>query len=78
MGSAMASVAMPQRATTIGIHGLLITSVAVLVGLGAGIVAKVLLALIGLITNLSFFGRLSMAFSSPAGNHLGLWCSSSL
>ena len=73
MGSAMASVAMPQRATTIGIHGLLITSTAILIGLGAGIIAKVLLALIGLVTNLSFFGRLSTAFSSPAGNHLGLW-----
>jgi H+/Cl- antiporter ClcA len=73
MGSAMASVAMPQRVTTIGVHGLAITSVAVVIGLAAGIIAKVLLALIGLITNLSFFGRVSTAFSSPAGNHLGLW-----
>src|SRR5207302_2840060 len=24
-------------------------------------------------TNLAFFGRLSTEFSSPAGNHLGLW-----
>jgi hypothetical protein len=73
MGSAMASVAMPQRVTTIGVHGLAITSVAVVIGLAAGIIAKVLLALIGLITNLSFFGRVSTAFSSPAGSHLGLW-----
>ena len=73
MGSAMGYVAMPQRATTIGIHGLLITSIAVIVGLGAGVIAKILLALIGLITNLSFFGLVSLAFSSPAGNHLGLW-----
>lgn len=73
MGPARASVAMPRRATTIRIHDLLITSLAVLIGLGAGIIAKALLALIGLITNLSFFGRFSMAFISPAGNHLGLW-----
>src|SRR5690348_13007707 len=29
--------------------------------------------LIGFITNLSFYGRVSSDFSSPAGNHLGLW-----
>jgi H+/Cl- antiporter ClcA len=73
MGPAMASVAMAQRATITGTHDLLITSVAVLIGLGAGIIAKALIALIGLITNLSFFGRFSIAFTSPAGNHLGLW-----
>jgi H+/Cl- antiporter ClcA len=27
----------------------------------------------GLVTNLSFFGRLSTAFNSPAGNRLGIW-----
>jgi len=29
--------------------------------------------LIGLITNLSFYGKWSFEFSSPAGNHLGRW-----
>src|SRR5690348_4826035 len=29
--------------------------------------------LIGFITNLSFYGRVSSDFSSPAGNHLGAW-----
>ena len=35
--------------------------------------AEALLWLIGLITNLSFYGRWSSDFTSPAGNHLGLW-----
>ena len=39
----------------------------------AAVVARLLTALIGLITNLSFFGHFSFAFSSPAGNHLGLY-----
>ncbi len=52
---------------------LLISGLAILVALGAGALAEVLVALIGLITNLAFYGRWSLAFTSPAGNHLGLW-----
>jgi len=43
------------------------------VAVAAAVVARLLTALIGLITNLSFFGHFSFAFSSPAGNHLGLY-----
>jgi H+/Cl- antiporter ClcA len=44
------------------------------VGLGviSGLVAPALTHLIGLITNLSFYGRASTSFVSPAQNHLGL------
>ena len=35
------------------------------------LIAKLLVALIGLITNIAFYGRFSLEFSSPAGNHLG-------
>jgi len=37
-----------------------------------GLIAKVLVALINLITNLSFYGRFSFEENGPAGNHLGL------
>src|SRR3954469_9834784 len=37
----------------------------------AGVVAQVLTRLIGLVTNLAFYGRLSASFSSPAANQLG-------
>jgi H+/Cl- antiporter ClcA len=47
--------------------------VAIGLGVAAGFVAPALTALIGLVTNLSFYGRISTAFVSPAGNHLGLW-----
>ncbi len=50
-----------------------ISGLAILVAFGAGFVAVILMRLIGLITNISFYGRISTAFSSPAGNHLGLW-----
>src|ERR1700754_3343232 len=37
-----------------------------------GIVAKILVYLIDLITNLSFYGRFSLEPTSPAGNQLGI------
>ncbi|GAB3022858.1 chloride channel protein [Spirosoma pulveris] len=45
------------------------------VGLAAGIalIARALVNLINLVSNISFFGRLSLAESNPAENTLGLW-----
>jgi H+/Cl- antiporter ClcA/CBS domain-containing protein len=50
-----------------------IAGLAVAIGLIAALVAAALLRLIGLFTNLAFYGRWSTAMVSPAGNHLGLW-----
>ena len=50
-----------------------ISLVSIVVAVGAGLVAQALTRLIGLITNISFYGRFSAAFSSPAYNHLGPW-----
>lgn len=41
------------------------------VGILSGVIAKVLTSLIGGITNLAYYGKFSLHFSSPAGNHLG-------
>src|SRR5215471_19115241 len=38
-----------------------------------GFVAKFLVLLISLITNVAFYHRFSIASSTPAGNQLGLW-----
>jgi len=51
----------------------LISGLAVVIALGAGMLAEALTALIGFFTNLAFYGRFSLAFTSPADNHLGLW-----
>ena len=50
-----------------------ISAMAVAIGLVSAFVALGLLRLIGLFTNLCFFGRWSSALVSPAGNHLGWW-----
>ena len=48
-----------------------VSLVASVIGLAAGGAALVLTRLIALITNLAFYGRLSLAAASPAGNALG-------
>lgn len=50
---------------------LFLCGLAVLIAAAAAGVAQLLTALIGLITNIAFYGRWSAAFTSPAGNHLG-------
>ena len=53
----------------------LVSGLAMVVAVGAGLTARILTWLIGAITNLAFHGRLSAEFSSPAGNHLARWSS---
>jgi H+/Cl- antiporter ClcA/predicted transcriptional regulator len=48
-----------------------ISCIAVLIGVVSAYVALALLRLIGLCTNLFFYGRLRTELVSPAGNHLG-------
>ena len=52
---------------------ILISCLAALVGLVAGVVAYALYNLIGLCTNISFYHQYSWHFRSPRANHLGLW-----
>jgi H+/Cl- antiporter ClcA/predicted transcriptional regulator len=50
-----------------------IAALAIVLAVVAGIVAQLLTRLIGIITNLAFYGRWSTTFVSPAGHHLGWW-----
>ncbi|HYX68883.1 MAG TPA: chloride channel protein [Terriglobales bacterium] len=63
----------PRQATVVNLRVVFISLVSVAVAAAAGLVAQALTRLIGLITNLSFYGHFSFEFTSPAYNHLGLW-----
>jgi H+/Cl- antiporter ClcA len=73
MGPTLESILTPRHTTAVDGRVVFITLIAVAIGLAAGLIAQILLRLIGLITNLSFYGRLSPQFASPTGNHLGLF-----
>ena len=50
-----------------------ISGLCIVLGVVSAFTAHALIELIGLITNITFYGRLSTSFISPAANHLGLW-----
>jgi H+/Cl- antiporter ClcA len=56
-----------------GFRIVMVSFLAVAVGLIAGCIAFLLYRLIGFFTNLAFYGHLSASFVSARHNHLGLW-----
>ena len=52
---------------------LYISLLAIAVGAAAGVVAQIVTALIGFVTNLAFYGVISFNMRSPAENTLGWW-----
>jgi H+/Cl- antiporter ClcA/CBS domain-containing protein len=73
MGEALREAHVPHQATLVDARVLLISALAVLIGFAAAFIARGLMLLIALVTNLSFYGNWSMATTSPAGHHLGFW-----
>jgi chloride channel protein, CIC family len=63
----------PPERSLVDARVVIISALAILVAAAAGVVAQALVRLIGLVTNVSFYGRFSTEFSSPADNHLGAW-----
>lgn len=73
LAPALQAVRAPAQVPLVSLRTVYISALSILIACAAGIVARLLTALIGLITNVSFYGRFSLAFSSPAGNHLGTY-----
>jgi H+/Cl- antiporter ClcA len=65
----------PQQHVLVDRRVLRLCGLAVVLGIGAAVAAQFLVALIALITNFAFFGRISLAEVVPAdaAPHLGLW-----
>ncbi|HUJ00351.1 MAG TPA: chloride channel protein, partial [Usitatibacter sp.] len=73
MGPALASVQAPHETVSVGPRVVLISAVAVCVAIAAAVVAVILMRLIGLVTNLAYYGRYSTQFSAPSIERLGAW-----
>lgn len=61
----------PEEYQPISRRTLFISGLAIVIALAAGVIATVLMGLIGLITNVAFFQRWSVAFISPGDSPLG-------
>jgi hypothetical protein len=58
MGPALESARAPLHATVVDGRVIFITVIAMVIGLATGLVAQILIHLIGFITNVAFYGRL--------------------
>jgi H+/Cl- antiporter ClcA len=68
----MASLNAPPSGDVVDLRLPTICAVAIGVGIGGGVIARILIGLINLITNIAFYGRIGMDFHSPADAHVGL------
>ena len=73
MEPALQTIYLPEDKNIYNYRSINISLIAILLGIAGGFIAQVLTRLIGLITNLCFYGVFSFSFSSPAQNQLGLW-----
>lgn len=67
------SVKFPKPSSSFNSRSVFIGCISIGLGILAGIVARLLFLLIGLITNISFYGKVSFDFSSPAYNQLSYY-----
>jgi len=72
LGPTLAAANVPQPSVLVDGRVVLVSALAIGLAVAATLVARGLTALIGLITNLAYYGRFSFAFVSPADHHLGL------
>ncbi len=73
MGPTIATSGLGARSVLVDRRVLVIGAIAVVLAFVAGLVAQGLTRVIGLVTNVAFYGRVSTSFVSPAEHHLGAW-----
>jgi len=73
LAPALATVNAPPAYAPVDRRVIIISAIAIVIGALGALIAVALTHLIGLITNLSYFGRWSWAFSSPSTDRLGVW-----
>jgi H+/Cl- antiporter ClcA len=75
LGVSIEQVHIPARPSLMDARALRIVGLAILLGITAGFVAECLRWLIALVTNIAFYGQISVKEASPAEAvpHLGLW-----
>jgi len=70
---ALAAARVPQVEAILGPRAIWISALSIGVAFAAGVIARLLVALIALATNIAFRQRISFEPVAPAGHHLGAW-----
>ncbi|HEX3776388.1 MAG TPA: chloride channel protein [Polyangiaceae bacterium] len=69
----LSSAHVPRVTSVVGPRVLFISALAIGVAFAAGIIARVLVAMIAFVTNVAFLQRISFESVAPAMHHLGAW-----
>ena len=70
---ALAGARVPQVEALLGPRAIWVSALAIGIAFAAGVIARLLVSLIALATNIAFRGRFSLEPVAPAGHHLGAW-----
>ena len=73
MEQALAAARVPQVEALLGPRAIWISALAIGVAFAAGVIARLLVSLIALATNIAFRGRFSLEPVAPASHHWGAW-----
>ena len=73
MEPTLKTVYMPEDKNVFNSRSIQISLLAIVVGMAGGIAAQLMMRLIWIITNLTFYGKFSFDLATPTNNHLGLW-----
>ncbi len=73
MGPALAEAGVPPRTTLVDARVVYLCGICIVLALVAAVIAEILIRLIGLVTNVSFYGRFSFEASSPPTDHIAWW-----
>jgi len=71
MGSVLEGARMPVERSLLDTRAVLVSAISIVLALVTGVVAQLLVAIIHVVTNLAFYGRLSAHAVSPENHHLG-------
>jgi H+/Cl- antiporter ClcA/CBS domain-containing protein len=71
LGPEIESARLPVERSSIDRRVIILCALAIALAIATGLVAQLLVAIIAVVTNLSFYGRLSAQFVSPAHHRLG-------
>ncbi|HET8830595.1 MAG TPA: chloride channel protein, partial [Casimicrobiaceae bacterium] len=69
----LGTVQAPPEYAAVDSRVIVISAIAIAVGAAGALIANLLTHLIGFITNLAYFGRLSGEFSAPSTARWGVW-----
>ncbi len=73
MEPALRTIHLPEDKNVFSPRSIQISLIAIVVGIASGIAAQLMMRLIWIITNVSFYGRFSFDSITPTYNHLGIW-----